>query len=48
MKVLGLGSNLSGGEVIKISKNGLTITKEDGTIEVISLKEAERRVWIRV
>lgn len=48
MKVLGLNSNLSGGKVTKILKNGLTITKEDGTIEVISLKEAERRISIRV
>ena len=48
MKVLGLGSELSGGKVSQITKNGLTITKPDGKIEVISLTEAERRVWVRV
>ena len=48
MKVLGLGSDLSGGKVSQITKNGLTITKPDGKIEVISLIEAERRVWARV
>lgn len=48
MKVLGLGSELSGGKVTQISKNGLTITKSNGKIEVISLMEAERRVSLRV
>ena len=48
MKVLGLGSELSGGKVSQITKKGLTITKPDGKIEVISLTEAERRVWNRV
>lgn len=48
MKLLGIGSKLSGGKVSQITKKGLTITKPDGKIEVISLTEAERRVWIRV
>ena len=48
MKLLGIGSDLSGGKVTKITKNGLTITKPDGKIEVISLTEAEQRVWVRV
>ena len=30
MKLLGIGSDLSGGKVTKITKNGLTITKPDG------------------
>jgi hypothetical protein len=48
MKLLGIGSDLSGGKVTRITKNGLTITKPDGKIEVISLTEAEQRVWVRV
>ena len=48
MKVVGIGSDLSGGKVTKITKNGLTITQPNGKIEVISLTEAERRVWTRV
>lgn len=48
MKVIGIGTELSGGKVSQITKNGLTITKPNGKIEVISLTEAERRVWTRV
>ena len=48
MKLLGIGFELSGGKVTQITKNGLSITKPDGKMEVLSLTVAERRVWTRV
>ena len=45
MKVLGLGSELSGGKVTRILKNLVEISYQDGTIEFISFDEAERRVY---
>jgi hypothetical protein len=48
MKLLGLGSDLSGGKVTRILKNLVEISYQDGTIEFISFDEAERRVWARV
>ena len=48
MKLLGIGSELSGGKVTRILKNLVEISYQDGTIEFISFDEAERRVWVRV
>jgi hypothetical protein len=48
MKLLGLGSDLSGGKVTRILNNLVEISYQDGTIEFISFDEAERRVWTRV
>ena len=46
MKLLGIGSELSGGKVTRILKNLVEISYQDGTIEFISFDEAERRVWL--
>ena len=46
MKLLGIGSDLGTGKVTGILKNKVEISYQDGTIEFISFKEAERRVYI--
>ena len=46
MKLLGIGSDLGTGIVTGILKNNVEISYQDGTIEFISFKEAERRVYI--
>ena len=43
MKLLGIGSDLGTGKVTGILKNKVEISYQDGTIEFISFKEAERR-----
>ena len=46
MKLLGIGADLGTGKVTGILKNKVEISYQDGTIEFISFKEAERRVYI--
>ena len=46
MKLLGIGSDLGTGKVTGILKNKVEVSYQDGTIEFISFKEAERRVYI--
>lgn len=45
MKILGIGSDLGTGKVTGILKNKVEVSYQDGTIEFISFKEAERRVY---
>ena len=45
MKLLGIGSNLGTGKVTRILKNQVEIEYQDGTIEFVSFKEAERRLY---
>ena len=46
MKLLGIGSDLGTGKDTGILKNKVEISYQDGTIEFISFKEAERRIFI--
>ena len=45
MKLLGIGSDLGTGKVTRILKNKVEISYQNGKIEVITFKEAERRVY---
>ncbi len=45
MKLLGIGSDLGTGKVTRILKNKVEVSYQDGKIEFISFKEAERRVY---
>jgi len=45
MKLLGIGSDLGTGKVTAILKNKVEISYQDGTIEFVSFKEAERRLY---
>jgi hypothetical protein len=42
MKLLGIGSDLGTGKVTAILKNKVAIEYQDGKIEFVSFKEAER------
>ena len=45
MKLLGIGSELGTGKVTAILKNKVAIEYQDGKIEFVSFKEAERRLY---
>jgi len=45
MKLLGIGSELGTGKVTRILKNQVEIEYQDGRIEFVSFKEAERRLY---
>ena len=45
MKLLGIGSELGTGKVTAILKNKVAFEYQDGKIEFVSFKEAERRLY---